>query len=127
MKLFPPALLLVLLMSGCSALNEMQAAQTGRTLSASGFRALPANTPERAASLARLKPYQINRKTRSGAVYYLYPDPQQGILFVGDQSQYTAYQGYATQAAGDENRRIDELYAADTLGWADWKIWGEAW
>lgn len=115
-------------LSGCAALNEMQSAQTEQTLSASGFKIVPANTPERQASLAKLKPYQVHRKIKGSSVYYLYPDPKQGILYVGNQLQYNAYQGYAVQQqVANENLMADDVYAADNLGWGDWGVWGQEW
>lgn len=123
-----PLAALLIGLSGCAALNEMQNQQTEQTLSASGFKVLPANTPERQASLATLKPYQINRKIKGGTVYYLYPDPRQGILFKGGQTEYNAYQGYATQRQiSEENLMASDMYAADTMGWGDWDIWGAEW
>lgn len=113
---------------GCAALNEMQSAQTEQTLSASGFKVVPANTPERAASLAQLKPYQIHRKIKGSTVYYLYPDPKQGVLYLGNQQQYNAYQGYTTQQEiANENLMASDMDAADSMGWSDWNIWGAGW
>jgi len=112
----------------CSALNEMQSSQMEQTLSASGFKVVPANTPERAASLAQLQPYQMHRKAKGSTVYYLYPDPKQRVLFVGNQAQYNAYQGYTTQQQiADDNLLAGDMYAADSMGWSDWNIWGAGW
>ena len=122
------ALALILNLSGCAAYTEMQSAQMERSLLSSGFKIIPANTPNRRDSLARLKPYQVQRKIRNGSVYYLYADPKQGALYVGDQAAYTEYQGYAVQRQIAENSLFTgDEYASETLGWGDWDFWGAQW
>ena len=92
------------------------------------LREIEARMAREQASLAQLKPYQVNRKIKGGSVYYLYPNPREGVLYVGGQKQYTAYQGYQVQTQiAEENLMAADMYSTDTMGWGDWNIWGAGW
>jgi len=75
-------------LSGCTSLVERQEAQ----LDASGFKAFPADTPERKALLASLPSRQFVKGTYRDYVTYTYADPLVcNCLYVGSQQAYGAY------------------------------------
>lgn len=76
---------LLALTAGCAAIERANRAGTERVLAAAGFKVLPANTTERQDSLASLPPWTIVRKFKGDVPTYVYADPQQGVLFLGDE------------------------------------------
>jgi hypothetical protein len=44
-------------------------------LAAAGFKAVPANTPQRQASLAKLPPHRFVHQMRNNTMIYVYADP----------------------------------------------------
>lgn len=95
---------------------------TESNLAAAGFRARPADTPERQAMLARLPAHQVLLRSRNGKVHYVYADPKGcNCLYVGNEA---AYQRYASEMQKD--RRADQQqFAAQEYSDASWN-WG-AW
>lgn len=85
------ALLGCLVMSAC-ATPQQRAVDREDLLSAAGFNVLPANTPERVASLRSLPPNKVVQRQRGGSVGYVYADPLVcACLYVGDQAAYGRY------------------------------------
>jgi hypothetical protein len=90
-------------------------------LAASGFTLVPANTPERQASLASLPPHKFVHQVRGNKVIYTYADPTIcGCLYVGDQVAYGRYRENVFQ-----KRLADEqqMTAQMNENW-DWGPWG---
>lgn len=79
--------LLLVLAMGCASTTEKES-----MLSAAGFRAIPANTPQREAHLRSLPPDKITQVQGAGVTYYTFPDPKRNVLYVGQEPQYQAYQ-----------------------------------
>ena len=81
-----------LLIAAC-ATPQQRAENRENLLTAAGFTAQPANTPERVASLRALPANKVVQRTHGGAVHYVYADPLVcGCLYVGDQAAYGRYQ-----------------------------------
>src|SRR5438045_2913759 len=78
---------LMVLAIGCSSTGDKQ-----NMLSAAGFKALPADSPERQAHLKALPHDKITPVQRSGTVYYVFPDEKNNILYVGQEAEYQRYQ-----------------------------------
>ncbi len=93
-------------------------------LAASGFTLVPANTPERQASLASLPPHKFARQIRDDQVTYPYADPTIcGCLYVGDQAAYGRYRENVFQKSlADERQMTAERYQN-----MDWGPWGPRW
>ena len=61
-------------------------------LAAAGFTLVPANTPQRQASLTALPPHKFVQQVRNNAVIYTYADPTIcDCLYVGNQAAYDRY------------------------------------
>ncbi len=92
LHLAAPALAACLLTAAC-ATPQQRAEDRENLLTAAGFTARPANTPERVASLRGLPANKVVQRVRSGTVRYVYADPLVcGCLYVGDQAAYGRYQ-----------------------------------
>jgi len=103
--------------AGCSTTKS-----TEDMLSAAGFKIVPANTPARQAQLKALPSGQISRVQRNGKNYFIFPDPGQNVLYVGQDSQYQYYQNLRVQA----QMAADDAAAASMNTPPDWDAW-EAW
>ena len=78
---------LALLAAGCASTKE-----TENLLSASGFKIVPATTPEQKGHLHTLRKGKIAMVQRDGKVYFVYPNEKLQLLYVGRQEQYDHYQ-----------------------------------
>lgn len=80
-----------LAISACAA-SPQRAVSQENLLTAAGFTALPATTPERIAFLRRLPPNRVVQRNRGGTARYVYADPVVcACLYVGDQAAYGRY------------------------------------
>ncbi|HAB19821.1 MAG TPA: hypothetical protein PLX89_13935 [Verrucomicrobiota bacterium] len=105
----------VLLAASCSTTK-----QTENLLSAAGFKVVPATTPQQQAHLKTLPPDKVTMVPRDGSVYYVYPDPAQQVLYVGQEAQYQEYQRLRLQ-----NQLAEEkVEAAQMNSEASWGAWG---
>ena len=107
------AVVLVGMAIGCASTK-----QTENLLSAAGFKMVPADTPQRQAHLQTLPPKKVSMTQRDGQTYFVYPDPAQNVLYVGQQAQYNQYQHLREQ-----NQMAQEQLEAAQLN-ADWGPWG---
>jgi hypothetical protein len=92
-------------------------------LAAAGFTLVPANTPQRQASLATLPPHKFVHQIRGNNVLYTYSDPTIcGCLYVGNQAAYGRYR---------ENvflrRLANEQQMTAQMNQMDWDVWGPGW
>jgi hypothetical protein len=108
---------LVAIVTGCASTN-----QTENLLSAAGFKAMPASTPQQQAHLKTLPPHKVTRVVREGKTYYAYPDQAHQVLYVGQEAQYQEYQRLRLQNQMAE----EQAQAAEMNSEADWSAWG-AW
>jgi hypothetical protein len=106
-------------LSACAA----QVQKKEDMLATAGFKAVPANTPQRQASLAKLPPHRFVHQVRNNTMTYVYADPTIcDCLYVGGQGAYDRYRAQmsqrklANQQAFTEERaaQADEL---DTMQW----------
>jgi hypothetical protein len=100
---------------GCTS---QQTANKGDALVASGFKTVPANTPERQATLRQLPPQKFVRQVRGEKVVYVYADPANcNCLYVGSVTAYGAYRARAT-----DRQVADEQDSTALQNW-DWSPW----
>jgi hypothetical protein len=105
---------LVALAIGCSTTSEKD------MLSAAGFKAVPATTPQQESHLESLPSDKITPVQRSGTVRYVFPDKKNNILYVGNQEQYQRYQNLRFQ----NQMEAEQLSAAEMYSEAPWGVWG---
>lgn len=116
-RLAIPAVAIALALAGCAG---QEIANQESLLAAAGFRVLPANTPEREASLRSLPPGELVLVPRNGKSAWMYADPYRcHCLYVGGEH---AYQAYARLAV---HQRIAETRLQDAqLNAMNWNAWG---
>lgn len=97
--------LIAFLAPGCASKPSLTA-QIESRLAASGFKVIPATTPQELAQLQGLAPGQLTLINRQGKEYYVYPDPSQNQIYVGTAANYQDYQSRIEieQAADADNR-----------------------
>jgi hypothetical protein len=83
-----------ILLAGCAS---MTSANTESLLTAAGFRARTPQTPKQQQIYAALPPYQVQRATVDGKVFYVYKDEKSGVAYVGREREYQSYQQLAIQ------------------------------
>jgi len=107
------AVVLVAMWTGCASTKN-----TENLLSAAGFKLVPANTPQRQEHLKTLPANKVSMTQRDGQTYFVYPDPKNNALYVGNQDQYNQY-----QKLREQNQLAQEQLNAAQLN-ADWGPWG---
>ncbi len=114
-------------LAGCAA-QQQQIVQREDMLAAAGFAFQPANTPARAAALAKLPPHRfVARTTPKGQPIFVFADPSIcGCLYVGDQAAYNTYQRlvYQKQLVADQQMAASMQQDAAMENAMDWAPWG---
>ena len=108
-----------------SACNPVQNKED--MLAAAGFTLVPANTPQRQASLTSLPPHKFVHQVRNNAVVFIYADPTIcDCLYVGNQASYDRYrQQVFAQNMANEQQMTAEI---NELNWAGLgPTWGYVW
>jgi hypothetical protein len=110
--------------AGCSTTRHTASGNTENMLSASGFKAMPATTPQREEHLRSLPTDTLTVANLNGHNYFLFPDPAENVLFVGQQTQFQQYQ----------KMRLDNQMALAQVNtipvnddWTLWGAWGRRW
>lgn len=123
------------LLTGCATSNH-----TPNLLAASGFKIVPATTPEQLQHLKTLPAGKITFVKRNGQVFFVYPDMSQKQLFIGRNAEYDNYQKLLldqreakvysqiatdNRVATEANLQSQALDAAENAAWSDpWGVWG---
>ena len=110
------AIALAALAIGC-ATNQF----TESMLSAAGFKAMPATTPQQQAHLKTLPADKVTTVVRDGKTYYVYPDKAHQMLYVGQAAQYQEYQKLRVQNQLAE----EQITAAELQPDGAWNAWGD--
>ena len=108
----------------CAALSACSPVQNKEDmLAAAGFSLVPANTPQRQASLSALPPHKFVHQVRNNAVVFIYADPTIcDCLYVGNQAAYDRYrQDVFAQNIANEQEMTAQINQMD------WGVWGPGW
>jgi predicted nucleic acid-binding protein len=122
-RLCVTAVVLVMLLAGCAAIEKQETRSTEQLLSAAGFDIKPADTPDKLATLRAMKQNKlVRRQTKDGKLQFLYADAAVcRCVYVGDEQAYQRYQDLAVQqqiAIADQEAELD---ASMDTPWAyDW-------
>jgi hypothetical protein len=116
------------LMVGCSTeAAKQRTQQTESMLFTAGFKVVPATTPIQQQEMHMLPPGRVSATNRGGKVYFVYPDRARGVLYVGKNSQYLAYEAQAQkpEEAAMVKQELEALKrapqpAAWSAPWGDW-------
>ena len=125
---FVAAVVAILALGGCASTTN-GTAKFEQTLIAGGFRMKLADTPEKLAHLQTLPQKRIVPRQKDGKVYYVFADPDQKALYVGDAQAYQQFQDLRLQQqdaeqnamAAEADRQAEEMrYESDAM----WGMWG---
>ena len=117
-----------LVAAGCQT-TKSQVASKEDVMTASGFKFIPANTPERQMQFKQLPPHKFSRQIRDGRVFYVYPDPTVCVcLYVGDQNAYATYRKnmFSKQLADEQQMTAQEM-EMNSFDWGPWGGWPYGW
>jgi hypothetical protein len=109
-------------LAGCAALQTAPTQSTEQLLSASGFHLKLADTPAKQAKLNTLMPNKIVPHDRNGKILYVYADPANNRLYVGNEQAYQNFQTLAVAKQIAEEQRQAAALNADAA--MDWDMWG---
>ena len=111
-------------MTACSSIERQETEDTEKLLAAAGFKMKMPESPAKLAQLQAMKQEKIVRYTKDGTLYFLYADAKDcGCLYVGNQTNYDAYQKLSVQreiAIADQEATMDAEASPDM----DWGAWG---
>jgi hypothetical protein len=106
-----------LFLAGCAGMGS---ANTESLLTAAGFRARTPQTPKQQQIYAALPPYQVQRATVKGQVFYVYKDEKAGVAYVGREQEYQRYQQLAIEQQIAQNQimaaQMEQQAALDWYG-----------
>ena len=109
-----------LFVTGCA---EVGSGNTTSLLTAAGFRARTPQTPRQQQIYAALPPYQVERATVKGHIFYVYKDEKAGIAYIGREPEYQRYHQLAVQQQIAQNYYMAaEMDRAAAFGW--YGAWG---
>jgi len=113
-------------LAGCAGMQTSETQDKEQLLSAAGFRLKLADTPAKQAKLKTLMPRRLVPHDFNGKLLYVYADPAQNRLYVGDQKAYQNFQALAVaKEIAEEERQAAALNADAGM---DWGMWGpEPW
>jgi hypothetical protein len=115
-----------LAVGGCAYFTRQSAQDTENLLAAAGFTMRPADTPEKLAHLRTMPVRTIISRSKSDQLVFTYADPDYcKCLWVGNASQYNAYQRLVEQRQVAQIR----LMAAqeEEMASMNWGMWGPWW
>jgi hypothetical protein len=113
--IFIIAVAAAILLAGCAGMGS---ANTESLLSAAGFRVRTPQTPKQQQIYAALPPYQVERATVKGHVFYVYKDEKSGVAYVGREQEYQRYQQLAIQQQIAQNQIMAaEMEQQAALDW----------
>lgn len=109
------------LIAGCETTREVVSHKED-SLTAAGFTAHPANTPQRVAMLKRLPAHHFVQKPTGGTMHYVYADPMVcGCLYVGTEQAYAQYvKNEQQQDLANEQLMTAQMYSDPTWDWGAW-------
>jgi hypothetical protein len=84
---------MVVILSGCAAIQGEQASSTEEMLAAAGFKIVAADTPDEMNMLNSLTPNKVQFSVRDNKPLYWYADPYKcKCVWTGDQAAYDRYE-----------------------------------
>lgn len=104
----------------------MTTKQNESLLSEAGFKAIPANTPDRQSHLNSLPKGKVTPVQLQGKTYFVFPDVPNQMLYVGQEAQFQKYQKlcsvHETSSPGLSDAQIN-----NEPGWGPWGGWQTSW
>jgi predicted RNA-binding protein YlxR (DUF448 family) len=95
-------------------------AQTESLLAQAGFKAKTPKTPAQEQYLQSLPSQKLTRLVRNGTDYYVYPDRQRGVLYIGKSEQYAQFQKLKRNF-----ERAEETNNPAAAAVTDFEVWSD--
>ena len=113
-----------LLALGCA--SELQDQE--KLASAAGFKVITPQGADQQALLAKLPPRKVTMIHYKGKSYYVLPDVDRNLAYVGGQKEYQAYCLYQHQQdVAQQNMaaaQMNEMNSINAMNWGAWGGWG---
>lgn len=98
---------------------------------AAGFKVITPSTPEQTAKLKTLAAHKVSQVQKNGKTYYVFPDAAHNQAYVGNPSQYQAYQQLRLERqeakenleAAVMNKDAVEMNQESEMNWGGWNGW----
>ena len=118
------ALAFLALAVGCATTGtgplSSAAARTESLLTSAGFKTKTPSTPRQQQHFKTLTPNKIMTVHRNGKTYYVYADPVQNQLYVGNPAQFQRYQ----QLRKANHLALEQEYSEAMGDWGAWESFG---
>jgi len=121
------ALMALMVLGGCAAIQRQEAQSKESLLAAAGFQVRVASTPAQQANLQAMTPRRIvPHALTDGRVAFVYADPTGcNCVYVGDQQAYQRFQQLAIkQQLAQEQVMTAEMNQEAMMNWG---LWGPFW
>jgi hypothetical protein len=113
--------------TGCAARQEARVEGDEHLLTDAGFHSVPADSPERASALARLRPDTVTEVRRGDRTFYVYPDPHGcHCLYVGSSDENDEYRKLLYQKGHPQPGAVPWNEGELNNGSVNWESFG-AW
>ena len=122
-------LVLLVLLSGCAAIQGSEAHSTERILAAAGFQMRMADTDEKIAHLKEFQQRKLIPQIKDGKQMYIYADADYcKCVYAGTEAAYQRYQSIAVQKqiADEQMMAADEEEDA-SMDWGMYGPWYGTW
>jgi hypothetical protein len=104
--------------AGCAT---VETANTKSLLIQAGFHVRTPDTPKHKEIYASLTPYQMQRATVNGKVFYVFKDEKEGVAYVGREPEYQRYRDLAVaQKIRQDYYMAVEMQYASAYRWYGW-------
>ena len=125
LKLFGMVLCIIIMLTGCAAIEKQDAIATERLLAAAGFKMQFADTAEQTDQLKNTAQRTLVPKRRGDNVYYIYADALAcHCLYVGNEQAYQRYQQLALKKQiANQEVMAAEMNEDNALDWDSWGVW----
>jgi len=111
-------------LAGCAT---METANTKSLLMQAGFHVRTPDSPKHKEIYDALTPYQMQKATVNGKVFYVFKDEKEGVAYVGREAEYQRYRDLAVaqKIRQDYYMAVEMQYAAAYrwYGWGPRGIW----
>ena len=118
------ALVALMVLGGCAAMQRQEAQSKESLLAAAGFQVRVASTPAQQANLQAMTPRRIvPHALKDGTVAFVYADPTGcNCVYVGDQQAYQRFQQLAIKQQLAQEQVMTAEMNQDAM--MNWGVWG---
>ena len=116
------------LLASCASIENSDAINTERELSAAGFQMKLADTPERLAHVKSLPQRKLFPTEKDGSTVFIYADATQcQCIYAGSEQDYQEYQRISLRQrdVNEASMAASNLSMAEEDAPLDWGLWGD--